>query len=197
LVPIAFVCFGIWYYFLRTRRHLLAAIRDSAGMAEALARGNVISSLELLRDRLAALPGAMPAAVRAAVADILAGTQPAEALETHEAKTLSLMQRDFVVLAALTVVAPLLGLLGTVMGMIETFEAVAVVSGKTSENVASGISKALITTQFGLVVAIPGIFGLARLHRLFDHVRVRLAQCRTHLLLAIEGPGRGDEREWR
>ncbi len=79
------------------------------------------------------------------------------------------------VLAALTAVAPLLGLLGTVIGMVETFTAVARISGDTVDHVADGIRKALITTQFGLVVAIPGVFGLARLRRLINQIEAMVA----------------------
>ena len=58
---------------------------------------------------------------------------------------------------ALVASAPLLGLLGTVDGMIETFEALgrqALFSSSTS--IASGVSRALWTTQAGLCIAIPG-----------------------------------------
>ncbi len=56
------------------------------------------------------------------------------------------------------VIAPLLGLLGTVSGMIETFDSLADMSLFTqSGGIAGGISQALITTQMGLAVAIPGL----------------------------------------
>ena len=55
--------------------------------------------------------------------------------------------------------APLLGLLGTITGMIQTFAALSANTGEdASQLVASGISKALLTTNAGLVVAIPAIF---------------------------------------
>ena len=56
--------------------------------------------------------------------------------------------------------APLLGLLGTVTGMLSTFDALSTGSGgdKTMELVAAGISEALITTETGLVIALPGLF---------------------------------------
>ncbi|MEK9985703.1 MAG: MotA/TolQ/ExbB proton channel family protein, partial [Opitutae bacterium] len=53
--------------------------------------------------------------------------------------------------------APLMGLLGTVMGMLATFDGLTSNIGRTIELVASGISEALITTQTGLVIAIPGL----------------------------------------
>ena len=56
------------------------------------------------------------------------------------------------------VIAPLLGLLGTVSGMIETFDSLAEMSlFSQSGGIAGGISQALISTQMGLAVAIPGL----------------------------------------
>ncbi|MCB0422961.1 MAG: MotA/TolQ/ExbB proton channel family protein [Bdellovibrionales bacterium] len=67
------------------------------------------------------------------------------------------------VLSTAVLLAPLLGLLGTVIGMIETFASLSNSDLYSSTGgIAGGISQALVTTQFGLVVAIPGIF-LARL----------------------------------
>ncbi|MDQ8183479.1 MotA/TolQ/ExbB proton channel family protein [Pelagicoccus sp. SDUM812005] len=54
--------------------------------------------------------------------------------------------------------APLLGLLGTIIGMIDTFEGISDTGGDTSVMVAGGISKALVTTNAGLVVALPALF---------------------------------------
>jgi len=56
--------------------------------------------------------------------------------------------------------APLLGLLGTVMGMLATFSALSSGSGgeQTMQDIAKGISEALVTTEAGLVVALPGLF---------------------------------------
>ena len=56
----------------------------------------------------------------------------------------------------LVTVSPLMGLLGTVIGMLATFKGLASGSGKTIDLVAEGISEALITTQTGLIIAIPG-----------------------------------------
>ena len=68
-------------------------------------------------------------------------------------------------IAVLAAIAPLLGLLGTVGGMIKTFTAIAAFGTGNAKALASGISEALITTQTGLVVAIPGLFLAAYLRR--------------------------------
>ncbi len=62
-------------------------------------------------------------------------------------------------LAAVATLSPLLGLFGTVLGMIESFDVVAVAGSLGDPSLlASGISKALVTTAFGLFVAIPTLF---------------------------------------
>ena len=53
--------------------------------------------------------------------------------------------------------APLLGLLGTVTGMIKTFRLITVFGTGDAKSLSTGISEALITTEFGLIVAIPAI----------------------------------------
>jgi len=61
-------------------------------------------------------------------------------------------------IGVLAAVAPLLGLLGTVTGMIATFDVLAVFGTGNAKALAGGISQALITTQTGLLVAIPGLY---------------------------------------
>ena len=58
----------------------------------------------------------------------------------------------------LAAAAPLLGLLGTVTGMISTFDVMAHFGTGNARAMAAGISEALITTQTGLFIAVPGLF---------------------------------------
>ena len=57
----------------------------------------------------------------------------------------------------LAAVAPLLGLLGTVSGMVDTFRVIGVSGTGNPQALASGIEEALVTTQTGLLIAIPGL----------------------------------------
>ncbi len=75
------------------------------------------------------------------------------------------IDRRLFFLVTLTTAAPLLGLLGTVLGMISTFDAMAEGGGRVIDMVASGISTALITTKTGLLIAIPGYFLAAAVRR--------------------------------
>ncbi|MBN1523197.1 MAG: MotA/TolQ/ExbB proton channel family protein [Spirochaetales bacterium] len=62
------------------------------------------------------------------------------------------------ILQAIGTTAPLLGFLGTVAGMINAFQAIAVAKEVNAQTVASGIFEALVTTEFGLIIAIPVFF---------------------------------------
>ena len=53
---------------------------------------------------------------------------------------------------------PMLGLLGTVAGMIHVFEAISAYGTSDAQSMAAGISEALLTTETGLVLAIPILF---------------------------------------
>lgn len=65
------------------------------------------------------------------------------------------IESGLAVLKIIAAIAPLLGLLGTVTGMIETFQAITIFGAGDPRNMAGGISAALVTTVQGLVVAIP------------------------------------------
>lgn len=74
------------------------------------------------------------------------------------------LERYLGLLAGLGVVAPLLGLLGTVTGMIEVFSTISAQSGLTSStDLAAGIYQSLLTSAAGLIVAIPCALGYSYL----------------------------------
>lgn len=77
------------------------------------------------------------------------------ALQDASAHELAVLEKGLPVLATIAVIAPLLGFLGTVTGMINSFEALAAVGLNNPAAVARGISEALITTAAGLIIAIP------------------------------------------
>ncbi len=65
------------------------------------------------------------------------------------------IERGLITLAVLAAVAPMLGLLGTVSGMIETFQSITLFGTGDPKLMSGGISQALVTTELGLAVAIP------------------------------------------
>ncbi len=79
-------------------------------------------------------------------------------LRYYQNQLISSYDRNMIRIRAMIAAAPLLGLLGTVVGMIETFTSLANRSGeRTMQGLSSGISKALITTETGLAIAIPAV----------------------------------------
>ena len=76
-----------------------------------------------------------------------------------------LLERNLNMLGTIATISPLLGLLGTVVGMITAFTGLTETSGANPDLLAQGISQALITTAFGLFIAVPGLV----LHKYFEH----------------------------
>ncbi len=87
--------------------------------------------------------------------DLVADKLLLDAAIRRQAKDIQRYIPTIIILAA---VAPLLGLFGTVSGMIETFKVIGLYGMGNAQAMASGIREAMITTQAGLLVAIPGIF---------------------------------------
>ncbi|MEO0795797.1 MAG: MotA/TolQ/ExbB proton channel family protein [Verrucomicrobiota bacterium] len=102
--------------------------------------------------------------------DGLARTEyPREALEDslleHIIRWQMRWERGLPVLAVTAAVSPLLGLLGTVTGMISTFRMIGVYGSGDARPLSGGIAEALITTELGLLVAIPALIAHAILSR--------------------------------
>lgn len=74
-------------------------------------------------------------------------------------------EQGLIILQNLIAVCPLLGLLGTVMGMLEVFEVVALSGNSNVRAMASGVSQATVSTMMGMVVALSGLFFGERLRR--------------------------------
>lgn len=74
------------------------------------------------------------------------------------------LDRNLNMLGTIATISPLLGLLGTVIGMITAFTGLSEVTGANPDALAAGISQALITTAFGLFIAVPGLV----LHKYFE-----------------------------
>jgi biopolymer transport protein ExbB len=77
-----------------------------------------------------------------------------KAITTAASIETALLERGLIWLATVANIAPLLGFLGTVSGMIHAFEAIAAAEEVSAKLVATGIYEALITTAAGLIVAI-------------------------------------------
>jgi biopolymer transport protein ExbB len=79
------------------------------------------------------------------------------------------LERFLPFLAITAAAAPLLGLLGTVIGMIKTFQLITIFGTGDAKSLSSGISEALVTTALGLCVAIPTLILHGALARMARH----------------------------
>ena len=92
------------------------------------------------------------------------------------------MENGFNYLTALSSIAPLTGLLGTVSGMIGAFKSIAAATDVNAQLVANGIYEALITTVFGLIIAIAALVAYNLLVQRVDTFAAETSKCINDLI---------------
>jgi biopolymer transport protein TolQ len=105
---------------------------------------------------------------------------------TASSEALTAMEQRMTWLATIAAVAPFIGLLGTVMGIVDAFHGLGTAGAATLRAVAPGISEALITTAAGLIVAIPAVVGYNQLTAQLRDFGARMDDFGRELLNAIE-----------
>ena len=106
-------------------------------------------------------------------------------VEAVKSKLIPDVNSRIVVLSILVTIAPLMGLLGTVIGMLTTFRGLATASGQAVDLVAEGIRVALITTQTGLMIAIPGYIFISMVIRSRNTYLTFLAELETTVVQRV------------
>jgi biopolymer transport protein ExbB len=112
-----------------------------------------------------------------------------EAAGVHEAAWLGTNLRF---LGAISNIAPLLGFLGTVTGLINAFDVIAVQGTGDPKLLADGVSEALITTEFGLFVGIPALGAYHYLRGKVDSLVYEMETIALELLNAVPSLSPGD-----
>ena len=110
-----------------------------------------------------------------------------ECIEEAASRVIHELERYLNALGSIAAMAPLLGLLGTVFGMIEIFSGFTEGGMTNTASLASGIGKALITTAAGLIVAIPAVFFHRYLLRRVDELVVSMEQEAIKLVEVVQG----------
>jgi len=103
------------------------------------------------------------------------------------------LDRHLSTIAVLSSVAPLMGLLGTVVGMMETFEVITIFGTGNVRAMASGISVALVTTQTGLMISIPGLYMSGWLNRRAGNLKHRIASTGIFLKRYLQPETKGSD----
>jgi len=107
------------------------------------------------------------------------------ALEAAGQHEVSLLTANLRILGAVGLITPMLGLLGTVTGMIKAFENIAQSGAGNPNLVASGIAEALTTTAAGLIVAIPSLAAYHFFRGRIDRLIYELEEIATTLLAGL------------
>jgi biopolymer transport protein ExbB/biopolymer transport protein TolQ len=109
----------------------------------------------------------------------------ARAFERQTARETQTLKRGLGVLASVASVSPFVGLLGTVMGIVTAFQSMASTGSGGLASVSGGISEALITTAFGLLVAIPSLLAFNWAQGWVEERQVDLVEASNELLDAV------------
>lgn len=120
----------------------------------------------------------------------------ARALERQTERETQNMKRGQSLLATVSSTAPFVGLLGTVMGIVNSFQQMAASGSGGLGTVSAGISEALVTTAFGLLVAIPAVMIYNYFQSVMEAVTVDISESANELLdvVAMQGSVRSDLR---
>ncbi len=110
-----------------------------------------------------------------------------ECIEEAAARVIHDLERYLNALGTVAGIAPLLGLLGTVLGMIEIFGSFMGSGMANASQLAGGIATALITTAAGLFVAIPALFFHRYLQRRIDELVIGMEQEAIKLVEVLQG----------
>jgi biopolymer transport protein ExbB/biopolymer transport protein TolQ len=106
----------------------------------------------------------------------------ARALERQAAREVQSFKRGLGILATVGSTAPFVGLLGTTMGIVNSFQLMAASGSGGLATVSAGIAEALVTTAFGLLVAIPAVMAFNFLQGWIDARAVDLAESSNEFL---------------
>ncbi|MBD3220318.1 MotA/TolQ/ExbB proton channel family protein [bacterium] len=109
-----------------------------------------------------------------------------KAIGTAGVIEMSFLERGLVWVSSVANIAPLMGFLGTVSGMINAFEAIAQSDQVNAKLVASGISEALITTATGLVLAIPATLAYNYFVSAIDRFTIEMEEAAMELIEALD-----------
>lgn len=171
----------------RDTERVLGEVRE---MAEA---GRIEEAIRLCAET----PGPAPAILLSGLRRIQKGQINAaeleQAINTTGTIELGFLERGLVVLATVANVAPLMGFLGTVIGMVMAFQAIEIAGDVEPTLVAAGIKVALLTTATGLIIAIPVNVAYNFFVTRIDKLIVDMEQGTQQILnLAWEMEQRGD-----
>ena len=165
-------------------RHKLNIDEPAAKVLDSIQKGNPKTAAGFLEPLAAKSMGAKVLLALVNHAD-LSEARLEKAVETEALGCINSLESGFNFLTAIGSLAPLTGFLGTVSGMISAFRSIAEATEVNAQIVANGIYEALITTVFGLIIAIIAMSGYYILTSFVDRFAVRTEQACSELITAL------------
>ena len=120
-----------------------------------------------------------------------------ESIEDTGRHVTQLLERNLNTLGTIAAISPLIGLLGTVIGMIKVFAVITLEGVGNPETLAGGISEALLTTAAGLVVAIPSVIFYRYFRGKINQLVVSMEEQAMQLIEMLHGEREFDPDEAR
>ena len=166
------------------RRSVVLPAQEIEEIEEAVRSGNVDAAVQLCSDNNTAMSRILWVALnnrgvkRAVMKEIL---------EEIGRQEVAHLERFIGVLGVIAAVSPLLGLLGTVIGMIEVFQVISIEGVGKADILAGGISKALNTTAAGLSVAIPALVAYRIFESRVNSFVIEIEQHALHFVEMLKG----------
>jgi len=162
---------------------------EEGQMEEALTATRKYPGGNLARIMGAALASALTDRRRGAPVDIESAER---AIEKERGQIVSGMKKGMTVLATVSATAPFVGLLGTVIGIIAAFAAMASSGQGGLGQVAGGISEALVMTAFGLLVAIPAVWIYNYFNGRVDELHTDIDTIKAEIIDFLARPEKGN-----
>lgn len=158
-----------------------------ASIADSLRKENIMEAVSTCEEAGGALANVLKAGLlRYSQAQIeerdISKEEIQEAIEEASLLEIPEMERNLPVLGTVAVVSPLFGLLGTVTGMISAFTTIALEGTGDPQQLAGGISQALLTTAGGLVIAIPCLVFFQLFDSWVNRYMVEISQVSTEIV---------------
>jgi biopolymer transport protein ExbB/biopolymer transport protein TolQ len=184
-----------FFAFRKSRRQSLQFVADISPL---LLRGDIDGAAAAVQEAEGYLGRVMATGLRAwrassRIDSDLTFESVARALERGAQRELQLMKRGQGVLGTVSSTAPFVGLLGTVMGIVNSFQAMAASGSGGLGTVSAGIAEALITTAFGLLVAIPSVMTFNYFQGWIDARAVDMSESSNELLDLVATQMKQDE----
>ncbi len=171
MVPIIIVSLIVWTLIIKKLWKLKTEDINPDMFTEKIIKFLSAGEIKEARNLCASTYGIVPKTIKAILCDRVK-TKQSLLSSVHEvlASEYPKLEQYLSTIATLSSVAPLLGLLGTVTGMVSTFTSITLHGTGDPQSLAKGISEALITTQSGLIVAIPALFFHNHLLKKVDNI---------------------------